>query len=217
MSLRDVLAFLFPVPCAGCGVEGRLLCAACASALHAEVATRAVPGVGAVASALRYEGVPRRALLALKEQGATGVAAALAVPLAASVTAALVEGQDAVVTPVPGSRRARRRRGYEPVRVLAGRAGIRLTPLLTAARPRAEQKGLDVAARAHNLDGVFTLVRPVAGLRVVLLDDVLTTGATLAAVAATLRAGGAEVVGAAVLADTPRRDGRSAGTPSQTS
>lgn len=216
MTLRDALAYLFPVPCAGCGVEGRLLCATCASALHVELATRAVPDVGAVASALRYDGVPRRAVLALKEQGATGVAGALAVPFAASVTAALATAPDAVVAPVPGSRRARRRRGYEPVRVLAGRAGIRLAPLLTA-RPRAEQKGLDVTQRARNLDGVFALARPVRGLRVVLLDDVLTTGATLGAVAATLRAGGAEVVGAAVLADTPRRDGRSAGTPSRVS
>lgn len=215
--LATAVSFLFPVPCAACGVEGRSLCTECSSQLVTRVRVGSVPGIGSITAALEYDGVTRAALLALKEQGRSGLATPLAGPFAAAVSTALTIGPDAVVAAVPSSRAARRRRGFEPVRVLASRAGIRLTPLFLPAGPHTVQKGLGVAERARNLDGVFALARPVAGTRVLLVDDVVTTGATLAAVAGVLRAGGAEVVGAAVLAATPRRDGRPSGTPSNSS
>ncbi len=211
-ALTDALAFLFPVPCAGCGAEGRALCAVCAPSLVALVNMIDLPGVGPVTAALAYEGVARAGVLGLKEEARTALAAPLAVPFAAAVSAALAEVPDAVSAAVPSSRAARRRRGFEPVRLLASRAGIRLTPLFLPARPHAVQKGLGVAERARNLEGVFALARPVEGIRVLLVDDVVTSGATLVAAAGALRAGGAEVVGGAVLAATPRRDGRSSGT-----
>jgi ComF family protein len=215
--LADAFAYVFPVACAGCGGEGRALCRDCAPRLAAAVRATEMPGVGAVTAALDYDGVARAVLLALKEQGRSGLATPLAEPFATAVTAALAPAPDALVVAVPSSRAARRRRGFEPVRLLASRAGIRLTPLFLPARPHAVQKGLGVAERARNLDGVFALARPVRGIRVLLVDDVVTTGATLAAAAGTLRAGGAEVVGAAVLAATARRDGRSAGMLSNSS
>jgi ComF family protein len=215
--LADALSYLFPVPCVGCGVEGRALCRSCSPALAAPVEVSELAGAGRVTAALRYDGVARAAVLALKEAGQVGLATPLAVPFAAAVTEALRGKPDAVVAAVPSSRAAHRRRGYEPVRVLANRAGIRLAPLFLPAAPHAVQKGLDVAQRGRNLDGVFALARPVGGLSVLLIDDVVTTGATLAEVARVLRAGGAEVVGAAVLAATPRRDGRSSGSPSNSS
>lgn len=209
LAVLEAFAFLFPVPCAGCGVEGRALCAVCAPQLAARLQVTDLPGVGPVAAGVSYDGVARAALLGLKEEGRSALATPLAVPFASAVSAALTEASDAVAVAVPSTRAARRRRGYEPVRLLASRAGIRLTPLFLSARPHAVQKGLDVAERARNLDGVFTLARAAHGIRVLLLDDVVTTGATLSAAAGVLRAGGADVVGAAVLAATPRRDGRS--------
>ena len=211
VDLGSALAYLFPVPCAGCGAEGRVLCRTCAPALDRHPVAVELPGVGRVTAGLPYDGVARAAVLALKEQGRTALAGKLAVPFARAVAAALQTHPDAVVAAVPSSRAARRRRGFEPVRVLANRAGIRLTPLFLPARPHAVQKGLGVADRTRNLDGVFALARPVPGIRVLLIDDVVTTGATLAAAADVLRAGGAEVVGAAVLALTERRDGRATG------
>jgi ComF family protein len=208
--LADAFAYVFPVACAGCGAEGRALCRDCAPSLAVRLRTEP-HAFAPVTAALDYEGVARAVLLALKEQGRSGLATPLAEPFAAAVTAALAATPDAVVAAVPSSRAARRRRGFEPVRLLASRAGIRLTPLFRPARPHAVQNGLGVAERARNLDGVFALARPVGGIRVLLVDDVVTTGATLAGAAGVLRAGGAEVVGAAVLAATPRRDGRSSG------
>jgi ComF family protein len=214
--LLDALAYLFPVPCAGCGRDGRALCTACAPGLTPAVTSNALPGVGPVTAGLAYDGVARAALLALKEEGRAGLASALAVPFAAAVSSALVDARTVLVA-VPSTRSARRRRGFEPVRLLATQAGIRLTPLFLPARPHAAQKGLGVAERARNLEGVFALARPVAGIRALLVDDVATTGATLAAAAGMLRGGGAEVVGAAVLAAAARRDGRSSGTLSNSS
>jgi ComF family protein len=209
--LLDALAYLIPVPCAGCGREGRALCTGCAPGLAPAVTTTALPGVGPVTAGLAYDGVARAALLALKEEGRAGLAAALAAPFAAAVSSALVDARTLLVA-VPSTRAARRRRGFEPVRLLAARAGIRLTPLFLPARPHAVQKGLGVAERARNLEGVFALERPVDGIRALLVDDIATTGATLAAAAGVLRGGGADVVGAAVLAATARRDGRSSGS-----
>jgi len=209
VALLDTLAYLFPVPCAGCGREGRALCRVCAPGLTPAVMTTMLAGVGRLTAGLPYDAVARSSILALKEEGRSGLATALAVPFAAAVSAAPADGAQLVA--IPSSRAARRRRGFEPVRLLASRAGIRLSPLFLPASPHAVQKGLGVADRVRNLDGVFALGCPVAGIRVLLLDDVVTTGATLAAAAAVLRAGGAEVAGAAVLAATPRRDGRSVG------
>ena len=215
-GVGDALAFVFPVPCVGCGVEGRSLCGACRRELTPHVVVQHLPEVGRVWAGLTYDGVARASILALKEQGRTGLATALSGPFAAAVAAALADAHDAQVVAVPSSRAARRCRGFDPVRLLGGRAGILFSRVFEPARPHAVQKGLGVAERGRNLDGVFVLARP-APRRVLLADDVVTTGATLAAAAQVLRCGGAEVVGAAVLAATPRRDGRSTGTLSVSS
>ena len=220
-ALLDALAYLFPVPCAGCGVEGRTLCGTCRDALTPHLVVQHLAGVGDVWAGLCYDGVARSSILALKEQGRTGLATILSRPFAAAVEAALADDPHAQVVAVPSSRAARRRRGFEPVRLLAGRAGVVLSRVFEPARPHAVQKGLGVAERGRNLDGVFVLSHPAPTKvllgRVLLIDDVVTSGATLAAAAQVLRDGGAEVVGAAVLAATPRRDGRSSGTLSVSS
>ena len=215
-GLGDALAYVFPVPCVGCGTEGRTVCADCRRELEPRPTVQHLPAVGRVWAGLTYDGVARASILALKEQGRTGLAAALALPFAAAVSTALADHPRAHVVAVPSSRAARRRRGFDPVTLLGGRAGILLSKVFEPARPHAVQKGLGVAERGRNLDGVFVLARP-APRRVLLVDDVVTTGATLAAAAQVLRGGGAEVVGAAVLAATPRRDGRSTGTLSVSS
>jgi predicted amidophosphoribosyltransferase len=109
--------------------------------------------------------------------------------------------------PIPTSGAAFRRRGYRVVELVAARAGLRVVRLLRHTRRTADQRGLDHARRRDNVAGSLR-ARDAAGLRVLVLDDVVTTGATLAEAARALRASGAEVVGAVTIAATPRRSER---------
>lgn len=210
-AFLDAVALVFPGSCAGCDTEGRAVCATCRARLVPDVVARALPDGTPVWSGLAYEGVPRRVILALKEEGRTGLAAALAPALLAAVAVAQLTGArpaGAVLCPIPSSRRSSRRRGYDPVRLLLDRSGLSYARLFRAPNPLVLQKSLDREHRATNRADAFALSRPVDGLRVVVVDDVVTTGATLAAAVQVLRAGGAEVIGAVAVASTPRRHGR---------
>ena len=210
-AVLDALAVLLPVDCAGCGQPDRSLCGTCREAMRPAVVQAVLADGTIVYSGLAYRGRARRVILAFKEEGRTGLAATLAVALSASVVAAVAAadraapGADLELCVVPSSRSALRRRGYVPVRMLLARAGLRAAPVFAAARPHRAQKSLSVDERRSNLDGAFRLRRSVVGRRFVLVDDVVTTGATLLEAARTLREGGAEVVAAVTVATTPRR------------
>ncbi len=107
---------------------------------------------------------------------------------------------------IPGTRAAYRRRGYDPVRLLMARARG------CGESGCSRRRGLTVHRRSSRwTSGIATCAarsgcaRSVAGHRILLIDDVVTTGATLREAARVLREGGAEVVGAAVVASTERR------------
>lgn len=207
----DALALLLPVECAGCGLPDRAVCAACRAALRPEPSGRRLPDGTPVFSGLEYDGVARAVILAFKEQGRADLARVLAPALAAAVTEAGT-GLDltgAEVAAVPGSRRARRRRGFDPVPALIAGAGLDRVRVFAPARPHLAQKTLSIDERARNLAGAFEVSAAVAGRRFLLVDDVVTTGATLAAAAEALRSAGAEVVAAAVVASTPKLFGPS--------
>lgn len=201
-ALADVLALVLPVSCAGCDEPDVALCEACQSALSPVVERResSVP----VWSGLRFDGVPARIIRCLKEEGRTSLAGALAPALAAAVARAGVREGDALIVPVPTSRAAFRRRGFRVVDLIALRAGLPVVRALRVARRTADQRGLDVYARRRNVAGSL-VARGVAGARVVVVDDVLTTGATIDEAVRALRVAGAEVVAAATVAATPRR------------
>ncbi|HEY4226688.1 MAG TPA: phosphoribosyltransferase family protein [Pseudolysinimonas sp.] len=205
----DALALVLPVECAGCGASDRAVCAACRVALRPEPSSRRLPDGTAVFSGLDYDGVARSVILEFKEHGRAGLARVLAPALAAAVVEAgravdRGHGPGVELVAVPGSRRARRRRGYDPVAALVSRAGLDRARVFAAARPHSAQKTLSLEERFANLEAVFVTAVPVTGRRFLLVDDVVTTGATLSAAASVLRAAGAEVVAAAVVASTPR-------------
>ena len=216
--LADLLDLVLPRDCAGCSAPGRTLCARCAPALagrpvHARP-TPAPDGLPPLVAAAAYDGVVRSLLLAHKERGRLALAAPLGQALAG---AAAVHGRGALLVPVPSSSAAVRARGHDHARRLAAtaarRLGARVLPVLVHARGVEDQSGLDAAARAANLAGALQARRPLDGLVVVVVDDVVTTGATLAEAARALTAAGATVRGAAVVAATVLRGTRTVMEP----
>ncbi|MEU5877339.1 phosphoribosyltransferase family protein [Spirillospora sp. NPDC047279] len=122
------------------------------------------------------------------------------------------------VVAVPSARGAVRARGHDAVRRMAGEAVRELRAagvpaerldVLRQGRRVADQAGLSASARSVNLAGAFEVggraAGRAAGRRVVVVDDVVTSGASLAEAARALRAAGAVVMGAATVAATPRR------------
>jgi len=193
-ALLDALAVLFPVDCAGCGGADRSVCESCRASLHQPVIHSRTPGGLAVRSAVRYEDVARAVLLAFKEDNRTDVAPTLRRQLAPLLDPALT------LVAVPPSRQAYRRRGYDPVRMLLPRA----LRALEVTRQTSAQKSLGEDERARNRAGSLRATRSLAGLRLAIADDVMTTGSTLDEAARAIRAAGGEVVEAVTLAATPR-------------
>lgn len=180
-----------------------------------------------VHSSGRYAGSLAAVVAAYKDDGRRDCARVLGDLLARSLDAAVAGSPDVLavlgrgdgpllVVPVPSSGAARRRRGDAPLVTLAERAlhgfGPREAVLADALAPRrrvADQAGLGARARAVNLEhalGVRTRWEPVVdGAPCVVVDDVLTTGATLVEAGRALRAAGAAVVVAATVCATQRR------------
>ena len=213
--LADLLDLVLPRDCAGCTVPGRALCGRCAAALRRPALTCAPPAcVGAldpVVAAAAYDGAVRAVLLAHKEHGRLGLVRPLGRALAGAAAAAgAVPGSGVRLVPVPSVPVVVRARGHDHARRLARCAarqlGLRCLPALVHAREVDDQAGLDAPGRADNLAGALRARRPLTGLQVVVVDDLVTTGATLAEAARALTAAGADVRGAAVVAATARRD-----------
>lgn len=204
--LLDALALVLPTECAGCGGDGRELCASCRVRLVAEPVRTTAPGGLRVHAGAPYRGLVRDLVLACKEEGRT----TLARPLAALLVAALADadaGPGVELCVVPSTRAAFRRRGFDPARLVLARTGRAAARVLRPARAHAEQKALDRGARRTNLHGVHRAYGRLEGRRFLLVDDVVTTGATLAEAARAIREAGGEVVAGVAIAATPLRRG----------
>jgi len=154
-------------------------------------------------AAARYEGPLREALHALKFGGRRALARPLADLLVEQCGAALPA--DAVVVPVPLGRDRERARGFNQAALIAGRAAKRLglgleRRWLARVRATSPQSELAAAERSANVRGAFRASPEVRGRHVLLVDDVMTTGATLAECARAVAAAGAARVGVLAVA-----------------
>ena len=206
MKLLDAfLDLLYPPKCPFCGKvqETRGICPSCSKALprtEGDQGLKTLPGGTVCAAPLWYEGLVRDGLLRFKFQGASAAAEPLG-ELVAQCAAERFSGEFDVVTWVPVSRRRLRKRGYDQARLLAESAcrvwGVKPGALLRKVRHNPAQSGLtEAAARRANVLGVYepTDAGRIQGRRVLLVDDICTTGATLAECARVLREAGAEKV-----------------------
>ncbi|MFN8639844.1 MAG: ComF family protein [Dehalococcoidia bacterium] len=176
--------------------HGEPLCARCALAGWDAIEGRR--------AAFRYEGVARTAILEAKFRGLRSVLTPLAEAAASAIGASW---EIEAVVPVPLHPSRRRRRGYDQGAVIARAVGGRLglpvrEDLIRRERRTRAQSSLGREERARNVEGAFGPRRPSgeAPARVLLVDDVLTTGATLEAAAVALRLAGVEHVFALALA-----------------
>ncbi|GAA4175644.1 ComF family protein [Gryllotalpicola koreensis] len=222
-AVLDAWAVLAPTECPGCGAPDRALCAACRAELDAAPVVReALPRADGselpVWRALDYGGAARGILLAFKDGGRTDAAPALAGVLRRLVRTALAEAPPelrgrVVLAAIPSSRAAFRRRGYRHVPLLLRRAGLRDSGLLRLTRQTQDQSNLDTTQRLANRAESLTVARGPKHLAVLLVDDIVTTGATVLEADRAFREAGQLVLGAVALARTERRLPKLSSTP----
>ncbi|MDQ6846275.1 MAG: ComF family protein [Candidatus Dormibacteraeota bacterium] len=193
MAVLDSVA---PLRCAGCGETGHVLCEACAAFLEAIPP----PLIAGARAAFVYDDEVRQILHHGKFRDCRTALRALAWLGAPRLTPPI----GALVVPVPLSKRRLDERGYNQARVVASAFAdfhrLAVADLLERTRETPPQSTLDRSARQTSVAGAFAAIADVAGRRLWLVDDVLTTGATSTAAKGALLDAGAAHVEVAVLA-----------------
>ena len=206
MNLLNALrTLLFPLRanCMGCGAATGCredwICPACREALTQGWVGASPPpeGFDAAAFAYVYHGAAVGIVAQLKYRGVTRLAGFMGADMARAYRFIEPTGADCV-TCVPMHPKRRVRRGYNHAELLArersARIGLPYVELLERVRDTPQQAKLDADARRSNVSGAFRALDAAGGRRVLLVDDVCTTGSTATACARALRAAGAEAV-----------------------
>ncbi|MCR5979586.1 ComF family protein [Gordonia jinghuaiqii] len=207
---------VFPLLCGGCGRPGTRWCPRCEAALSdTPIAAhpRMSPGV-AVWALGHYRGPHRQAIIAIKEHDRRDLIPPLGRALARGIRVLagwgeLPDAERLLLVPAPTRPMTARRRGGDPVTALARSAApalgsrVQVASLLVTSSTARDSAGLDARSRARNLRGAVRLragVPPPTGAAALLIDDVMTTGATVAESVRILGDAGIGVAAAVVLA-----------------
>ena len=208
--LWNAIDWVFPPHCLGCGIEGEVICPECYATIkrvpanvcpycnayvstsgHCPKCMNRKPAYKQFRAFAFYGGVIREAIHHLKYQNDVGVARVLASYLLKVIQAENWEFD--LVVPVPLSRKKQEQRGYNQAERLAQPVAAALgkpisTQALSRIRENASQVDLDVKLRRENVRGVFEADPAIVkGKRILLIDDVFTTGATLESASQALR------------------------------
>lgn len=229
--LGDLADLVLPAPCAGCEAERVPLsfgvCASCAAGLEALRPFRTAPepsppGLPRCVAVGTYETALRGVLLGYKEKGRHRLAGPLGTLLATAVAALAPRGTPVTLVPVPSTAAAARERRGDHMRRLAAHTVRRLRAAgwdagvshQLEALPRPDSTSLSVVGRRAVAEDSLRIRRPRIGVprrreprrgTLVIVDDIVTTGATLAAATGRLEEAKMQVAGAAVLAATQLR------------
>jgi predicted amidophosphoribosyltransferase len=209
--LPDLVDLMLPASCVCCGSGGSLWCLGCRPASEPEPV--ALPTFARVVAVGEYGGALRSALLAFKERGQR----ALAAPLATYLSDAVDVGRrhfggpsgEPLLVPVPSSRSAARQRGGDHllrlVAEVAPQNGLDVLSALRLPGRARDSAGLSATQRSANLAHRMRAIPVTSDRPVLLVDDIVTTGATLTEASRALQAAGWQVCGAAVIAATRLR------------
>ncbi len=216
MRIATLLDLVFPPACACCGLPGADLCATCDGALArragpecarcghpwsiaVDTCPECPPKIDRVRHALHYTPAAQSLVLALKEGGRRRLAELLADLIVATVSAPAA----CLLVPVPSTPAALRARGFNQAALVARALGRRWDLPVECVLVRGDgprQRGASATDRRVQVRGAFHASPRTDWSPVTLVDDVMTTGSTLAACARALHAAGARRVGAVVVA-----------------
>lgn len=218
-AVLAVLGLVLPVTCVGCGAADHACCRSCRADLDARPARRRLVSGVRLDAAFAYEGLVRALVLELKLRGRVDLATVLAPRFGDLVRAALAAAPGALLVRVPPSPGGARRRGFDPVVVLlrrsravpwwwtvpaVGRGGLRRAVRARGSGPPGShptgQKGRTALERVEATVGTLR-AHGVTDRDVVVVDDVVTTGVTMAEAVRAVRAAGGRVVRCVALAE----------------
>lgn len=197
--LAELSQLLFPTRCFGCNVLGLSICTSCRLEWIPHYYKRHIDSLN-VHSAVVYSGTASRIILAAKENGIQGADNLIISAIMHVINKSTVDASYLTLIPVPSSKQSQRRRGRSFIVDLTEQisylSGISMKDCLQLSRRVSDQSGLTKRQRSLNMRGAFSL-KTGTNLRgdLVLIDDVVTTGATLKEAARALNSQGSHPFG----------------------
>ena len=210
---RYFIDWLYPNVCPVCGKyidHDADLCAECKSGLRLYTGEYPIPGADGFAAYCLYSGSIKGAILHFKHDDCGNSYYAFAVGIYEAVKAKGFDDDIDLIVPIPSSKRSLKKRGYNQTELIAKELryliGAPYANVLEKVTETKEQKSLHMNERAANVAGAFGIRKKapeIKGKTILVIDDVCTTGSTLAEAARTLKAAGAGKVYTAAFAKTP--------------